>query len=229
MTDIVVTRHQEIFNPLKHPVPIHIIGVGATGSRIAMALYELGLTNITLHDFDIVEPHNLANQAFMASHVGTHKVEAMADLFIQKSGNKDLQNTFVFSPNPVPNDQTELEGIVFLLTDTMASRREIFEKCLKSNPKVLHVVETRMASTHGNIYQFNPNHILKAKAWEQTLIDDDVAETSACGASISVGTTASIIANLAVWQMMHYLAEPNAMNDVVNIFLKPLIVTTEEL
>ncbi|MGH1373595.1 MAG: ThiF family adenylyltransferase [Cellvibrionaceae bacterium] len=229
MTELVVTRHQSIFNPLEHPVPIHIIGVGATGSRIGMALIELGMTNITFHDFDIVEPHNLANQAFAHEHIGVHKVDAMAALYCSKTGTKEPPKQMVFSQQPVPNPEIPLEGVVFLLTDTMESRREIYEKCLKGNPNVLHVIETRMAATHGNVFQFNPNHALKAAAWVNTLIDDDDAETSACGASISVGTTASVIANFAVWQMMHYLADQHAMSEVTNVYLKPFIVTTESL
>ena len=62
-----------------------------------------------------------------------------------------------------------------------------------------------MAIAHGNIALFNSNNLNEYKAWWNSLIDDDEGEESACGSSLSVGTTASIIANMAVNMMMNYL------------------------
>lgn len=41
-----------------------IVGVGHTGSYITYGLARLGVKNITICDFDFVEPHNLPNQFF---------------------------------------------------------------------------------------------------------------------------------------------------------------------
>lgn len=211
-------RHDEIFLARENNQRITIIGAGATGSRVFAALVELGLTNLTIVDYDEVEPHNLANQMYLAEHVGTPKVSAMCDWTRKKLGY--VPNTMHFVQGAAPQD-AEIRGTVFLLTDTMASRKEIFEAALKDNPEVYRVIETRMASTHGNVYFFDPNDPASYSAWEDTLSDDEETEVSHCGSSISVGPTASIIANLAVWQFMLRKMDPASTDDVVDIFLRP--------
>lgn len=219
-----INRHLEIIRPWEHPFPITIIGVGATGSRIAMALVELGFSDIRFIDFDHVEEHNLANQAYLHHHIGKQKVEALADLIKLKIGeDRDFEN-FKFFDNKVPHADVPIEGYVFLLTDTISSRMEILEKCLKDNEKVIRVIETRMASTHGNVFTFNPNNMLERKAWIKSLPKEDEAEVSACGGTISVGTTASIIANLAVWQFILLLQDEGLNEQRLNVFCKPTAV-----
>ena len=57
-------KSQDYFNPLNVTERCHIIGCGSVGSTIAELLARLGLTKISLYDFDTVSPHNLANQMF---------------------------------------------------------------------------------------------------------------------------------------------------------------------
>ena len=54
MTNLDIRRHMELFNPEKFTLPVHIIGAGATGSWLALSLAKLGITNITVWDFDVV-------------------------------------------------------------------------------------------------------------------------------------------------------------------------------
>jgi len=215
-------RHKEIINPLHHQEPIHIIGAGATGSRLFTALIELGFTNISIHDFDTVESHNLANQIFVYSDIGEYKVKALQDWAVAKLGEDVIDiNYGTFA---LPHPDVHLEGTVFLLTDTMGSRREIYDQCIEGNHDVTRVIETRMASSYGNVYSFDP--VMQGAAWLDTLIDDDKAEASACGSSISVGSTASIIANLAVWQFTLSLVDPESADGITDIFLKPFCMAT---
>ena len=219
-----IIRHQPIFDPNAYNyLPIHIVGAGATGSRVFMSLIELGLSNITAWDFDTVEAHNLANQAFNFSHIGMTKVQALKHLYHSKIGMLPPP-TMHFKQERVVDQQ--LDGIVFLLTDTMSSRREIMDK--QDKAQLLRVFETRMASTHGNVFSFNPRSTEEVAAWTDTLISDDAGEVSACGSPISVGPTAAIIANLVVWQFMNYLLNDGCTNAQVDCFFKPTIITTRD-
>jgi molybdopterin/thiamine biosynthesis adenylyltransferase len=225
MADITIRRHQSIFDPAQYPESINIIGCGATGSRVFMALVELGCMNINCYDFDHVEDHNLANQAFLASHILVPKVDACRNMYRLKTG-RSAPETMTFNNARVPvKDAGIMSGIVFLLTDTMASRREIYEEVIKDNPLIPFVIETRMASTHGNVNVFDPNDPKQAKKWVDSLIDDGEAELSPCGQPISVGTTASIIANLAVMQYMWWSSNPEAANQNIEIYLKPFMTS----
>jgi molybdopterin/thiamine biosynthesis adenylyltransferase len=156
------------------------------------------------------------------------KTDACLDWYHHKTGvlpdPDKLQafNSYV-TTDSINNDDKSPLDIVFLLTDTMASRREIVD-ALRKKGETNIIIETRMASSYGNIFVFNPNDNKEYKWWKNTLIDDGEAEVSPCGTSISVGPTANIIANLAVWQMICYLVDPSCINKQTNLFLKPLVL-----
>ena len=228
MSDLSTVRHDEVFNARKNNQQITIIGTGAIGSRVFAALVELGLTKIHLIDFDHVEAHNLANQIFNNDDIGKTKIHACEVWYKRKTGYIP-PDEMVFSEAKLPHPETKVAGSVFLLTDSMASRREIFEKCIRDNDDVYRVIEVRMAATHGNVHLFNPHVEEEVDAWINTLIDDDLAEVSACGSSLTVGTTASILANMAVWQFVHSKTDEAAVDTAVDIFLKPFVVTTRSL
>lgn len=234
MSTLSLIRHQHIFNPLNYDhVPINIVGCGATGSRVFMSLIELGLTNIRCFDFDTVEEHNIANQAFMHKHIGMTKVDALADLYRMKVGlaeSDPLPDGMEFNCTALPlaDADAEYEGIVFLLTDTMASRKDIYEGCIKDNFMIPCVVETRMATTHGNSFCFDPNDPDKAQAWIDSLIDDGEAEVSPCGSPLSVGNTAAGIASLAVWQFMCFMLDDGTLHEGIDIFFKPFFTSHQE-
>lgn len=196
-------RHDSIFDKAK-ALPVTIIGVGATGSRVFASLVELGAKDITLIDNDKVEPHNLANQLFGVHDVGRYKVEACLDWMRWKLGTTFGDTPVKTCIGRAPQDVTVApQGVVFLLTDTMSSRQEI-GNWLRTQYLVERVIETRMASSYGDVYSFDPMNNVGMDAWTATLTDDSVGETSPCGTSISVGPTASVLSNLAVWEYIRF-------------------------
>lgn len=220
-------RHLSVFSPAKFgDRSVHIVGCGATGSKIALSLAKLGVTNLHLHDFDIVEEHNIANQAFLAEHIGQPKVDAVADLILRAAGIE------VTKHNSKVTGSTELDGIVFLLTDSMKSRKEIWEGAIRRKLRVNVMIETRMGADVGYLYTVNPcspNHIA---AWESCWYPDEKSEASACGASVSVGPTADVISGFAVWQMIRWFDETEGggeqYDNEVLISLRPPSIITRE-
>ena len=194
-------RHLDVFRPYTFGVRrVDVIGCGATGSRIGLSLAKLGVENLHLWDPDTVEEHNIPNQAFGLEDVGNLKVEALARLIERDTGVR------AYAHAEKANGQGPFLDVVFLLTDTMASRKEIWEKDLKFRPDTRLLIETRMGADTGRVYAFNPSKLVHIREWEKTLCTDQEAEVSACGASVSVGPTAEIIAGLAVWQMIRWFA-----------------------
>jgi molybdopterin/thiamine biosynthesis adenylyltransferase len=246
METLNVMRHESIFNPAHYPYPFHVIGAGATGSRVFAALVELGITNISVYDDDVVEDHNLANQIYTVHDINNPKVDGCKNFALNKLGvvpedmgfyNCKVTERFI-------KDGGVKGGVVFILTDTMASRRTIFDtlttRCevysgdsmiggaqLARAPMI--IIETRMGSTHGSVFTVNPFDENACIAWRQTLIDDtdvDNMELSPCGTALSVGTTAALIANYAVWQMMQFFVDPIGMQPQVDFFFKPTLTIT---
>lgn len=194
-------RHLSVFSP--HAFGgrrVDVIGCGAVGSRVVLSLTKLGVGNIHAWDFDTIEEHNIANQVFGQKHIGWSKVEALAQIV------REATEAKIEAHNERVDGSQSLGEVVFLLTDTMESRKEIWEKSLKFKLGVKLLIETRMGADSGRIYTLNPSQLSHIKAWEETLYADDEAEVSVCGASISVGPTAEIISGLAVWQMVRAFA-----------------------
>lgn len=144
-------RHIKVFDPnTLNDQRIDIIGVGATGSRIAISLAKLGLQDIHIWDFDIVESHNIANQAFGLADCGRPKVEALAAIIKAQTG------LDVTAHNEKVTGRTTLGNIVFLLTDTMASRKEIWDGAIRFKPQIQIMIETRMGVDEGRVYNIRP-------------------------------------------------------------------------
>lgn len=220
------SRHQSIFNPEKFgDRRVDIIGAGATGSRIALSLAKLGITNICLWDADIVEEHNLANQVYVQSDIGKLKVEALHDLILQSTGVSVTMNKQMV-------EQPEQFGdVVFLLVDSMAARKQIWKQSLKLRINVKLMIETRMGPESGRVYAINPISPKDIKGWEGTLYSDEESTDSMCGASISVGPTAEVITGVAVWQFIRWFnIEQNKDQIGVDaetfLSLSPLFVST---
>jgi len=220
-------RHLDVFKPYGFgDKRIDVVGCGATGSRIALSLAKLGISNIHIWDFDSVEEHNIANQAFSIKDIGRAKVEALAEIILEHTGTEvTVHNERV--------DGTQVLGeIVFLLTDTMASRKEIWEKALRLKIGTRLVIETRMGADSGRIYSINPCRPSHINGWVSTLCDDNEAEVSACGATISVGPTAEIVSGMAVWQLIRWYSITEGKEDTpdeeIVFSLRPTVIITNK-
>lgn len=233
---LVTTRHKDIFKP-EQALPVFIVGCGATGSHIAMQLFCLGITeNIHVIDFDTVEPHNLANQIFIREDIGRKKVNALMTNAMYKLGGdqtQELELNETFAEGTVPDDfnidfqftPPDKPVIVILAVDTMEARIEIVDS-LRGSEKDYIIIDPRMAATHGLVYTFN----LKTQynQWEDTLIPDEHAEVSACGAAISVIPTVQFLSSLVVWEYLKRCINPAAAEDKIDFYLNPLSVVTSQ-
>lgn len=220
-------RHLKYFDPDAFGKRrVDVIGAGATGSKVVMGLAKLGITNIHAWDFDKVEVHNVANQLFGNQDVGKFKVEALAEIVKRDTG------TAITAHNEKVDGSQSLGDVVFLLTDTMASRKAIWEKGIRYKPNIQVMIETRMGGDNGRLYCVSPILPASVKGWEATLYDDDKAEVSACGSSISVGPTADVLAGMAVWQAIRWFTYSQKGGDAPEFemlfALNPFFITSKQ-
>ena len=153
-------RQMEIFSPEKHKNRrIDIIGAGATGSYVSWLLSKIGFENIRIWDDDVVEAHNLPGQLFFKANQGRLKVEAIADTLKQGAGVSVVTHSKKFY------GEESLGEIVFLLTDTMKSRKQIWEGSLKYKLSTKLVIETRMGGDSGRVYSINPSKRSHLEGW----------------------------------------------------------------
>lgn len=192
------SRQSEIFDVNKWNAKkerINVVGCGATGSWVALSLAKLGIENVYLYDFDKVEMHNLPNQAFGLMDIGKNKAESIKNTIKQLTG-LEYES---FDKKITRNDK--LPGITFLLVDSMKAREGITQS-LKFNPHSKYAIETRLALEGGMLHFIDCNNLDQIKRFEETLFSDEEAQVSACGHSLSLGSTAQIVANMAVMQLI---------------------------
>lgn len=123
-----LSKSYDYFQPEKDTARIHIVGCGSVGATIAENLARCGITNMTLWDFDMVEPHNLANQIFRQQDIGKSKVEALLSILTEI--NPDVADEVELMPKGWQGKI--LSGYIFLCVDNIDLRRQFVEKHMDS-------------------------------------------------------------------------------------------------
>jgi len=161
MTDY--RRQTALFNPADHAERhVTIVGLGNIGSHTAQAMARMGIKNFTLYDFDDVEAHNLASQAYTVADLETPKTTATeAEIKrLQPDANVKIETVAFTGKENVPD-------ILVIAVDSMVARQEIQEMLVVSgqNPFVIDgrmgggQVEVRaMSCTEwGDTFSANPD------------------------------------------------------------------------
>ena len=200
-----LSKSYDFFKPETVMERIHIIGCGSVGSTVAELLARFGLTKLTLYDFDIVEPKNLANQMFRQEHVGMPKVCALYSMLCEI--NPEIAGSLKRIPEGYKKQR--LSGYVFLCVDNIDLRREI-AAANKDNPYIKAMLDFRTRLTDAQHY---------AAAWsDMKMVDDFIrsmsfsheeaaAETpvSACNVTLSVAPTIRMICSLGVANFVNFV------------------------
>lgn len=221
-----LSKTYEYFQPEKQNARIHIVGCGSVGSTVAENLARSGVTNMTLWDFDKVEPHNLANQMFRQQDVGRLKVDALFDML--KEINPAVQDKVELKPDGWTGKL--MSGYIFLCVDNIELRREIVEKHMDSPyVKAMFDFRTRLedaqhyAADWSNLKMkqdfLNSMNFSHEEAKEETPV-------SACNVTLSVCPTVRIVCAYGVANFMNFwngkplkkLILINAFNPMLDAF-----------
>jgi molybdopterin/thiamine biosynthesis adenylyltransferase len=197
-------RQLALFPEKNMDIVVHIIGVGAIGSWVALECAKLGIKNIHLWDYDKIEPHNVPNQAYGLESVGKYKVEAIAQTIRDQMGNT---NKVTIHNVDIEKEcsRKDLSGVVFSCVDSMKLRKHLWENNVKMNPSILLWNETRMGIEQGMVYAVDPTNSAHAKEYENTLYSDESTQEPACNARAIINTSV-LTASIAVTQMVNYFA-----------------------
>ena len=203
-----LSRHIEVFSPDAVKYPIHIIGVGATGSFVAMELARMGCPVLNIYDFDDVEIHNIPNQYYDTGDLGKLKAEALAEKLKAINPNivVNINTTAVL---PVHDDEhkgiDEMSGYVFLLVDSMKIRKELW-MAAKKNKNIVHCWGSRLGSDQARIYSLDMS-VKDFSKYEADFYEDDNAEVSACSTSITVLPIVLQTASLMIVQFIELVMD----------------------
>ena len=129
-TDIahLFTRQQRL--DVVVPETISIVGVGGIGFWVALNAAMLGVDKLVLYDPDTIENHNRNRLPLAEEDVGKNKVVAARE-YIQRI----RPDCTVFALPMAINEisMSQLEGFVFICTDTLSSQGSVRTHCVENN------------------------------------------------------------------------------------------------
>lgn len=200
-----LSKSYDFFKPEMIRDRIHIIGCGAVGSTIAVLLVRAGLTNITLYDFDYVEPHNIANQMYREIDIGKRKVDALANILGEI--NMDVSSGLKIEPEGYKGQR--LSGYVFLCLDNIDLRREIAENNLRNQYiKGMFDVRIRLEDAQHYAADWSDQSMVKNLIASMQFSHEEAQEEtprSACNLELSIAPTVWDICNRAVANFMNWV------------------------
>lgn len=179
-------RQRDLVNQrLISTLSINIIGCGALGSAVAMALSKMGVRFFYLFDDDGVTEVNLPNQMYRIKDLNKFKVDALSEII------KEYNDEAVVVTDYRRYTHEPLQHIVIVTTDSMSSRRAIWEQfCIQ--PQTRTLIEARMGAEEGQTYTIqkintsekNYPHVTDGdrRFYEERLYTDEQAKPLPCTA-----------------------------------------------
>ena len=139
-----INKHLEFFNPTTVTDDIHIIGVGAVGSYIALQIAKLGTSRLHIWDFDTVEEHNITNQVYTFKDIGRLKTEALKDHLQASNPEMEVITHGKYERQP-------LTGYIFMEVDSVELRHRIAEQN-QFNRLIKYVIDGRIGLSSGQVF-----------------------------------------------------------------------------
>jgi len=168
-------RQQDVVDAEKLAnLQVTLIGLGSIGSVTGLYLAKMGVCKVTCFDADVVDIHNVANQAYGMSDVGLLKADAFATL---------VENQTSVMPNTIgiQYDGRQLSGIVISAVDSMKSRETIWRH-LREQPSVQLYLDARMGLETLIVHAVRPQIKADRVAYTSSLVPDDQALQEPCTA-----------------------------------------------
>lgn len=169
-----LSRQRNIYNPENSNLDVTIIGCGSTGSFTALNLAKMGISNIKVIDFDIVEAHNIPNQFFRMKDINKPKVEALKEI-IKDFADVEIEIENIEIKEDYDFDIT-LNSLIVLCVDSMEARKLIYDK-VKDFP--IKIIDTRFGGEGYSIHVVDLNNEEEKLKFEKSL-KGEIKETP-CG------------------------------------------------
>lgn len=179
-----------------------VIGAGAIGSYFVTTLSKMGAKDITVYDYDKIEEHNISNQIYPLSSVGSPKIEILKRM---ASSFGDCQI--------IEKNQKWIKGIsdeydvVVSAVDNMDVRKEIWDWYSRMNC-VKFCLDGRMSAQLYKVYGIDMSNNEAKKFYETTLYPQSEASEEPCGQKSIIYTVLQVggqmLSQVKRWIMKDY-------------------------
>lgn len=190
LTEDQLIRQSEIIPSRVLDTEITVIGAGAIGSFVVLALAKMGFNRIAVWDFDEVSDANMSCQWYRTKDIGKPKVVALQELI------RDFTGLGIETHDERFEGQRVLSGIVISSVDSMKVRKVIWD-AVKGHGGVTHLIDPRMAAEYALSYVMDPHNPKDIKAYEVTLYSDANAVKERCTAKATMYTATMLAGYVA--------------------------------
>lgn len=159
---------------------ITVIGAGAIGSWVVLALAKMGFSDITVYDDDTISIENMNCQFYPVTNIGMNKAEALAAMVELFTGNKIVAK-------PERYEGGMFKGIVIAAVDSMKVRKNIWDNH-KESYFTKYIIDPRMGAEDALLYVMNPTDERDVASYEKTLYSDADAVQERCTAKSTIYT-----------------------------------------
>ena len=199
-----LNKSLEFFDPKNVDGKCHVIGCGSIGSNVVELLVRYGITDITIWDFDEVEPHNIANQLFETTDIGKKKTEALWNKMVYI--NHDIGNKMKIKDK---YEHDILSGYVFMCVDNIEVRQDIFDSN-KNNPNIKAMFDFRTTLLEGQCYFADWKDKKQKESLRESMNfthEEAKANTpvSACGFELSVSPVVKMCAIMGIVNFTNFV------------------------
>ena len=192
---LMMARHTPgVFERLKK-AKVAIVGCGGLGSNIAISLARVGIGDIVICDFDIVEPSNLNRQQYFVKDIGKFKVDALKEILLKINPFINVKTNNVF----IDKDNIEYlfkdRDIIIESFDNAESKAVLANVVLTKMPDKYLIMGSGMAG------YFDSNIIRTRRINEKFFVCGDFINEAKMGSGLMaprVGIVANHMANEAV-------------------------------
>jgi sulfur carrier protein ThiS adenylyltransferase len=145
LENMMMARHTPAVHKKLKQGRVAIAGLGGLGSNVAVMLARIGVGQLLLVDFDIVEPSNLNRQSYYICHLGMEKTLAMQKQLAEINPfiRVETQTVRVTAGNVV--DLFNGYGILCEAFDNPESKAMLVNTALASLPQITVVAASGMA------------------------------------------------------------------------------------
>ena len=185
--------------------PIIIVGLGGIGSPAAFLLAKKGFYRFTLVDPDTVEAHNPPYTLYRRSQLGLPKVLALKKILQSfergRRSQPRLRITTIAAPFSkdifIPKRSVVIVGVDRMEFDGQRNtegRRELWQNYFRANPRVVLMLEGRMAARAAYLYTIRPTFQEDVTFYEdqRVLYSDSQASRDTCAEQAIIDTTCGL-------------------------------------
>lgn len=193
LESLMIARHTPRVHEKLKRGKVAILGLGGLGSNIAISLARIGVGNLILVDYDVVEPSNLNRQQYFINDIGRYKTEAMKEHLgkINPFIDIEINNSYITKENMHFFDKVD---IIIEAFDNPNCKAEI------SNFVLLHMKDKYLIASSGMAGYYDSNIIVTKKIRDKFYICGDFVHEAKEGEGLMaprVAICANHMANLA--------------------------------